>query len=1187
MEIIEQACETGAFRVALTLGGVRYDATVTPPFDQDEEKTLGWYFEQHLRFPMLDTAKAERAAASVETYGHRLFEQLFADRRAFTAYERWLQAGPQGIRIAGSAAFHALHWEALKDPARPRALALDHPVLRATTHGTIDAFDPPQTPQLNLLVVTARPGGRRDVGYRTISRPLLDGLENLETPVAVEIVRPGTYRALCDALEAKPKGHYHLVHLDLHGAVLTHAQAETNQLEASPLTYRIGNRYGRGPLKPFDGHKGFLAFELEAPTPENREKRHCDLVAADELATLMQSHRVPVVVLNACQSGKQVGDQESSLGARLMQAGAASVVAMGYSVTVSAAEAMMPVLYQSLLRGEAIGTALAKARLRLFNDKRRQACFERQIALEDWMLPVLYQRQDVRLQPRRLYPEEERDWLTRRAGRLEEPQTATGPFLGRDLDILEIERRLLRRNAVLIQAGGGAGKTTLLRYLAAWWQRTGWIETATYVGYDERAWDLQNILLEIGRSLYDELTYGTFLGLGFVAQQEKLRIDLRSGRHLLVLDNLESVTGEALAIRNGLTEAQQADIRAFLAKLIGGNSLLLFGSRGTADWLAPAVIDPASVYRLGGLDEAAATRLAARVLERSGVAEDQDSLFAGDEMKRLMALLAGYPLALEVVLPNLARQKPAEILAALSSGDVDLDSDSDKRTESVLACVNYSHSNLSADAQHLLECLAPFKGVVYEPLLETYTEHLRAEPALADLPFDLWPTVVQEAKNWGLLSPHATAPYYLTLQPVFPYFVQIRLNAPNRATDAEAIHRAFRRLCLQVGCVISSLLNSKGSKPHQGGQLLLQLEFENLTAALDGALKAHEEINVYLACLSAYFDLTNDHAAARRWGDRVLERLEAYPQDVLAGRVGIEMAGMVGNIASRKLRMHDWAGADRAYRRALTLLQANQGLASDENRYLSAVVSIKLGNVVQGRRDFAEAERNYKEALAIFLDSQDQHAAAITYHCLGSVARECRDFDEAERNCKEALAIFLDLKDQHHAADTYHELGVIAGERQDFGEAERNCKKALAIFLEFKKRLSVASTYHQLGNIAHSRRDFHEAERNYKKALKVFWEFKDRHRAAATYHQLGRVAQERRDFDEAERYYAEALSIWRAFEDTHHAGICLSNIVRLLQAAPERRAGIVARVAEALDITEADAAARLQQAEEQLKAKEE
>ena len=61
-----------------------------------------------------------------------------------------------------------------------------------------------------------------------------------------------------------------------------------------------------------------------------------------------------------------------------------------------------------------------------------------------------------------------------------------------------------------------------------------------------------------------------------------------------------------------------------------------------------------------------------------------------------MKLLDGFPLALEVVLANLARQSPQAVLDALRAGDVALDQGtSQSKTESIVRCIDYSHSNLA------------------------------------------------------------------------------------------------------------------------------------------------------------------------------------------------------------------------------------------------------------------------------------------------------------------------------------------------------------------------------------------------------------------------------------------------------------------------------------------------------------
>ncbi|WP_339461600.1 CHAT domain-containing protein, partial [Nodularia spumigena] len=168
--------------------------------------------------------------------------------------------------------------------------------------------------------------------------------------------------------------------------------------------------------------------------------------------------------LNACQSAKQVKNsaseeglsedtRETSLGSRLMTAGMQMVVAMGYSVTVSAAKLMMSQLYQHLFDHKPMTEAIRLGRLELFNDKERKAYFNKYINLEDWLLPVVYSHQVVNFNLRQFTPEEEEKYYESVGIQYRFSLPEYG-FIGRDLEILKIEKALLRHNVLLLQGMG-------------------------------------------------------------------------------------------------------------------------------------------------------------------------------------------------------------------------------------------------------------------------------------------------------------------------------------------------------------------------------------------------------------------------------------------------------------------------------------------------------------------------------------------------------------------------------------------------------------------------------------------------------------------------------------------------------------------------------------------------------------
>lgn len=593
-------------------------------------------------------------------------------------------------------------------------------------------------------------------------------------------------------------------------------------------------------LEEFEGNRAFLFLETD-------RVGQWDPVDADTMAKLLNRHKVPVVILNACQSAMQIGDKETSLGSRFMNAGIQFVVAMAYSVTVSAAERMMTHLYKTLLDGTELAPAIRDSRAELYRHKERHGFFDQMVTLEDWVLPVVYQNRELTLTPRSFTPEEKGAHQERQTARFPAPQLTFG-FQGRDLDVLLIEKALLSRcNILLVRGMAGAGKSTLLRHLGYWWQTTAFVDRVFYFGYDEKAWTRQQILHALAEKLLSPAERAAFSGWKEAAQQARIAELLRSRAHLLMLDNLESIIGPPLSIPNTLDADEQEQLRDFLAALHEGKTFVLLGSRSSEEWLAKGTFAD-NVYELSGLDPEAASRLARRILESVGATR-----YVGDEdLDRLLRLLAGYPLALEVVLANLSKQTPKEVLEALESGDVDLDSpDAQTKTESIVRCIEYSHGNLSEETQALLSCLAPFTSVVSAQALPHYTEQLKQQPELADLPFETWEEVLQEAARWGLLSPHEI-PGFLRLQPIFPYFLRNRLKED--AERRQAIERAFRAHMDGAAGAYYQLLESKEPDQRRVGETLVGLEYENLSSALHLALRDAVSIRRPYVSLSTFLD---------------------------------------------------------------------------------------------------------------------------------------------------------------------------------------------------------------------------------------------------------------------------------------------------------------------------------------------
>ena len=708
IRIVEKANGDGfAVRVAMGDEG-EFEAAVKPPFDAVEEQKLEWYFEEYLRYPFAFEARAKEAAASVKAYGESLFKQLFADPSARAIYEVVKREGLEHLRfeITGSPAFHALHWEALKDPDLPSAFSLGAPMVRKSPKPQPLPAEVNPSPTLNVLIVTARPNAERDVGYRTITRPLLETLKQAELKVHVDIVRPGTYRAFKDHLEEAKPGRYHVVHFDMHGSLMTWEQFQLIQKEGGSgdkLVFK--SRFGRGEIEKYDGVKGYLFFEDEG---EPTDGSKADPAEASELAALLLKYRIPIVILNACQSGKQSGAQRDeprgeAPGGRRADRARHGLFRDGERGHADDARALPPPVRRQGPRRGYPGRAPPASR--------RQGAPR--------LLPVHHRSR--RLDPAGGLPappersEAEAVHATRngrigsrpmsRSTRGRTPLTAFSAAMSMCCG----SRSGFSRRAIscLCTAWAARAKARFSIISAAGGRRRALSSACSISAMTRRPGRASRSSMPSREKLYDPGRFhGSFLALPEELQQADLAQTLKARRHLLILDNLESITGAALAIKNTLPEAEQAKLKSLLAALKGGRTLALLGSRGQEAWLGKEPSARTSWSLAGSTRRPppiSPTRSCAGTGPRNG-ARIRTS-------RSLLKLLDGYPLALEVILPNLARQTPAEILEALRAGEDKVDLKSDDKTKSILRCIDYSHSNLSEEAQELLLCLAPFSGV--------------------------------------------------------------------------------------------------------------------------------------------------------------------------------------------------------------------------------------------------------------------------------------------------------------------------------------------------------------------------------------------------------------------------------------------------------------------------------------------
>ncbi|MCP4569570.1 MAG: CHAT domain-containing protein, partial [FCB group bacterium] len=333
--------------------------------------------------------------------------------------------------------------------------------------------------------------------------------------------------------------YYHIIHFDGHGGYGNKASAADGQ-----------NRFQA---------EGLLLFE-----DDDGKKVE---VSAEQLSVLMRDNAVPVMVLNACQSGmldQKAEDPFASVAASLIKAGVRGVVAMAYSLYVSGAQEFLPAFYSELFAKRDLAQAVRAGRLKMFQQKKR-VCIRGRFELDDFLVPVLYQQEEYMLPFAKGAKAKEE---IKKAPLPEEAQDTKNPygFIGRDRAILELERAMRKdTSAILIQGLGGVGKTTLARGFVKWLSDTEGMDGCLWLTFmDIRS--AEYVINSLGSAIFGK----DFLVADMEQKTDALAKVLKENRLVIVWDNFEVAAGiEGTYIKPNLTTEDLGLLKTFLEKIRG------------------------------------------------------------------------------------------------------------------------------------------------------------------------------------------------------------------------------------------------------------------------------------------------------------------------------------------------------------------------------------------------------------------------------------------------------------------------------------------------------------------------------------------------------------------------------------------------------------------------------------------